>query len=196
MRRSARVRHHLHLLPLAAALSCGGGRAPAPSTAPRARPAEQRSTRLPDANTAAILLASHQADLAAARIAGTRARHRDVKLLARSMVTDHAGMSSTLSRLVADIGLTPREDDVSRLLREQSVAQRDTLRDLSGPTFDSAYVESEVRHHEEILVAMDRVFLPSARNARLKEYLTTMRAEITAHLSLAEQVRRTIAAAR
>ncbi|HET9012590.1 MAG TPA: DUF4142 domain-containing protein [Gemmatimonadaceae bacterium] len=151
---------------------------------------------MPDANTAAILLTSHNADLAAARIATTRARHRDVKLLARNLVTDHSSMSATLSRLVDDLDLTPREDDVSRLLRDQSAARRDTLRTLSGQAFDSAYVESEVRFHQEMLVAIDRVFLPSVRSARLREYVTMMRPAISAHLALARQVRDAIARAR
>jgi putative membrane protein len=198
MRRSVRFHHHALCLPLAAALACGGGRPPvrASSTPAPARATAPRITRIADANTAAILLTSHNADLAAARVAATRARHRDVKLLARNMVTDHASMSSRLSRLLASVNLTPREDDVSRLLRDQSAARRDTLRALSGRQFDSAYVENEVRFHQDLLVAIDRVFLPSVRNASLKEHVTTMRPTIASHLALAEQVRATITEAR
>ena len=195
MRRPVGSRHRALCLPLAAALACGGGRATSSSippvpTSPKAAP---RITRVADANTAAILLTSHNADLATARLAATRAQHRDVKLLARSLVTDHTSMSTRLSRLVASINLSLREDDVSRLLRDQSAARRDTLRTFSGRQFDSAYVELEVRFHQELLVAIDRVFLPSARNASLKEYVTTMRPTIASHLALAEQVRATIA---
>jgi putative membrane protein len=186
-------------LPLAAALACGGGRAsparPAPAT-PRTSSTTSRITRVPDANTAAILLTYHNAALAAARLAATRARHRDVKLLARSIVTDHTALSSTLSRLLADADLTPRDDDVSRLLRDQSAERREELRDLEGAPFDSAYVENEVRYHEDLLVAIDRVFVPSARNARLREYVTAMRPTIAAHLALAEQVRGALATVR
>jgi putative membrane protein len=196
MRRLGRFPFRTSCLPIAAVFACGGGRAPAPAAPLPPTPAAERITRVPDANTAAILLTSHNADLAAARVAAARALHRDVKLLARNLVTDHSSMSATLSRLLSEIGLTPREDDVSRLLRDQSAARRDTLRTLSGEAFDSAYVESEVRFHQEVLVAIDRVFLPSARNARLKEYVTMMRPTISAHLALAEQVRDAIAGSR
>jgi putative membrane protein len=191
MRRpSLAARRALSLL-LTAALACGGGTAPAPSApspAPRA-PVTSRITRVPDANTAAILLMSHNVVLAAARLAPTRAQNRDVKLLARSLVTDHTAMNATLSRLLASIELTPREDEVTRLLRDQSAARRDTLRELSGWPFDSAYVENEVRYHQDLLVAIDRVFIPSARNARLREYVSSIRPTIAGHLALAEQVR-------
>jgi putative membrane protein len=179
----------------AAALACGGGPAlpppPAPTTAPGASPTS-RLTRVPDANTAAILLASHNVVLAAARVAATRAQNRDVKLLARNLVTDHTTMSATLSRLLASAELTPRDDEVTRLLRDQSAARRDTLRTLSGRTFDSAYVDNEVRYHRELLVAIDRVFVPSVRNARLRDYVSSMRPTIASHLDLAERVQAAI----
>jgi putative membrane protein len=181
-------------LVLAAALACGGGRAT--STTPAAGPVPARGTtpgtrivRVPDGNTAAILLTSHNAILAAARLAATRARHRDVKLLSRNLVTDHTAMTTTLTRLLASADITPRDDDVSRLMRDQSAARRDTLRALTGAPFDSVYVESEVRFHQDLLVAIDRVFIPSARNARLREYVSSIKPTIAAHLALAEQVR-------
>jgi putative membrane protein len=196
MRRSVRSHRSLRwaiCLPLAGVLACGGGRAPVSASPATPPPSPPRITRVADGNTAAILLTSHNADLAAARIAATRAQHRDVKLLARNMVTDHTSMSARLSRLIASINLNPRDDDVSRLLRDQSAARRDTLRTLSGWAFDSTYVESEVRFHQDLLVAIDRVFLPSVRNASLKDYLTAMRPTIASHLALAEQVQATVA---
>lgn len=196
MHRYTRARRRALWLPLAAALACGGGPAPAPPRTTPAPPPAPRITRIADGNTAGILLTSHNADVAAARIATTRAQNRDVKLLARSIVTDHTSMSRRLSRLVTGISIAPREDDVTRLLRDQSVARRDTLRRLSGWQFDSAYVESEVRFQEDLLVAIDRVFLPSARNPSLKEYVTSIRPTVASHLTLAEQVRATIAAQR
>jgi putative membrane protein len=183
-------------LSLVAALACGGGAAPARTTPTPAPPPAPGIKRIADANTAALLLTSNNADLAAARIAVTRAKSRDVKLLARNIVTDHTSLGTRLSRLVASINLSPRDDEVSRLLRDQSAARRDTLRKLSGYQFDSTYVENEVRFQEELLVAIDRVFLPSVRNARLREYITSMRPTIVLHRALAEQVQATIDAPR
>jgi putative membrane protein len=175
---------------LAVGVGCGGPAAPPARPAPvPSAPATSRITRVPDANTAAILLMSHNVVLAAARLAATRAQNRDVKLLARNLVTDHTTMSANLTRLLASVEITPRDDDVTRLLREQSAARRDTLRSLSGWPFDSAYVENEVRYHQDLLVAIDRVFIPSVRNAPLREYVSQMRRPIADHLALAQQVR-------
>lgn len=187
-------------LPLAAVLACGAGRSRTSTPAPASPPATTRSAprikRVPDANTAAILLTSHNVALAAARLAPARAQSRDVRLLALNLVTDHTSLSTTLSRLLTSLDITPREDDVSRLMRDQAAARRDTLRALSGWPFDSAYVESEVRSQQDLLVAIDRVFIPSVRNARLKDYVEAMRPTIVAHVALAEQVRDAINASR
>jgi putative membrane protein len=197
MRRSVGLVLGVVSLAFAGAPGCGGrSRAPAaPAPAPaRPRAAEApRFTRVPDANTAAILLASHDVDLAYARIAATRARHRDVKALARKLTTDHTRMRGNLRKLIAKLDITPTEDEVSRLLRDQSAARRDSLRALSGRRFDSAYVANELRYQQELLVAIDRVFLPSVVRPDLRQYLSSLRPAVTAHLEQAERVRTTLA---
>ena len=197
-RRPLRSATGLLVLPLALLLACGGGRPPAASstTLPARAPAAPSIARLPDANTAAILVASHDADLAAARIALNRGRHRDVKLLAQSILTDHSSMYDSLGRALEMGNVRARDDDVSRLLREQGVARRDTLRNLSGRRFDSTYVEYEVRFHQDLLVAIDEVFVPSIRSASLREYVGEIRATIASHLARARRVRTTLAARR
>lgn len=196
MHRPVRSRPITLIVPLAAALACGGGHAPAASSTGLPAPVPDGApgiVRIADENTAGILLASHAADLAAAAIASSRAQHRDVRLLVRSSVTDHTAMNARLTRLVEDIGLATRDDDISRLLRDQSAARRDSLRRLSGRQFDSAYVEHEVRSHRDLLVAIDDVFVPSVSNDRLREHVAAIRPTIASHLALARQVQGTIA---
>jgi putative membrane protein len=178
-------------LVLAGTLACGSGPTPSTRSAPARAP---RVARVPDANTVAILLATSSVDLAYARVGASRAVHRDVKALAKRMTTDHTMLNETLTRLIKRLDITPREDDVSRLLREQSNERRDSLRTLVGREFDSAYVANEVRYHQEILTAIDRVFLPSAQQPALRDYVTTLRPVIATHLAHAERVQSTLAA--
>jgi putative membrane protein len=178
-------------LGVASLLACGSGPAPAARPAPARGP---RFERVPDVNTIALLLATNNADLAYARVGASRGMHRDVKALAKRMTTEHTLLNESLNKLITRLDLTPRDDDVVRLLREQSNARRDSLRALSGREFDSAYVANEVRYHQEILTAIDRVFLPSALRPALRDYVTTLRPVISAHLSHAERVQATLAA--
>lgn len=167
-----------------------------PARAERSASATTQFVRVPDANTLAILLMANNVDLAYARIAATRATHRDVRAFARRMTTDHTALNANLNRLATRLALVPREDNISRQLRDESVGRRDSLRALSGRRFDLAYMANEVRYHQELLVAIDRVFIPSVAREDLKSYVTAMRPTITAHLEHAERVQATLAAPR
>lgn len=183
------------ILALAALLACSGS-APPPATvpAPASTPAPRRFVRLADASTLAILVTANNVDLAYARMAAARASSRDVKAFGRRMTQEHTSLNSALNILALRLDLTPREDEISRVMRDQGATRRDSLRALAGRHFDSAYVANEIRYHEELLVAIDRVFLPSARRPEIREFVvTSLRPAIGAHLAHAEQLRAALA---
>ena len=188
--------HLVCALVLVGLLACGGS-APPPATipgpAPAARPSTTRFARLADASTLGILVTSNNVDLAYARMATARASGRDVKAFARRMTQEHTTLNSALNILALRLDITPREDEISRVLRDQSATRRDSLRALTGRRFDSAYVANEVRYHDELLVAIDRVFLPSVRQPELRDFVTSLRPTISAHLAHAEQLQAALA---
>jgi putative membrane protein len=189
MRRSHSLLRLARWLPLVSALACHSGPAPKSGPAPVSRIA-----RIADANTLALLLATNSVDLAYARVGTSRATHQGVKTLARRMQTDFTLLNVTLRQLVARLEITPREDEISRLLRDQSATRRDSLRALSGREFDSAYVANELRFHRELLIAFDQALLPSAQRAALREYVATVRPMLVAHIAHAEQVQGSLGA--
>lgn len=180
---------------LAMASGCGAHTAPTarPSPAPAPKASAPRFNRLSDANTLAILTTANDVDLAYARIAATRASSRDVKAFARRLTQDHASLNSGLNILSLRVDITPREEEISRVMRDQGAARQDSLRTFTGRQFDSAYVANELRYHEELLVAIDRVFLPSVRRTEIRDFLTTMRQTINAHRAHAEQLQAALA---
>lgn len=187
--------HRLLWLSLVSALACGGGSAASPGSGPSpARTEQVRFVPVPDAGTVAIVLMANNVDIAYARIAVTRAAQRDVKVLVRREATSHTGLNAALQRLAKKLDITPRDDDVSRMLRDQSMPRRDSLRALSGRRFDSAYVANEVRSHRELLVAIDSVFLRSVSHPALETYLSdTLRPAVSTHLAQAERLLATLA---
>lgn len=99
-----------------------------------------------------------------------------------------------IARAEIQLDVEPRDDEVSRLLRDQSLPRRDSLRVLSGRRFDSAYVALEVRSHRELLVAIDSVFLRSVQHPALASYLTdSLRPAVSAHLVQAERLQSSLA---
>jgi putative membrane protein len=181
MARSVRSLRHLAWLALAGLAACHGASAPA-------RPPAPRVGRVPDASTLAILLMSNNVDLAYGRVAASRSTSREIKAFAWRLTADYTSLNKELSNLATRLSLTPRDDDISRLLRDQSTVRRDSLRAFSGRRFDSAYVANEVRYHRELLIAIDQVFMPSVQRPALREYVATLRPTISAHLAEAEQL--------
>jgi putative membrane protein len=195
MRRPNRPLRHAPWLLLAGVLACGGGApAPAPpSPAPTHSDDPPRFVPIPDAGTVAIVRMANNVDLAYGIIASTRASRPEVKALVKRERAAHTELNRSLLRLASRLDITPREDDVSRLLRDQSLPRRDSLRALSGRRFDSAYVANEIRHHRELLVAIDSVFLRSVRHPSLENYLSaTLRPAVSAHLAQAERLQTTL----
>ena len=178
-----------------AATACGGSHTAAPAPSP-ARPASGAAVfvPLPDASTLAIVRMANNVEQAYARIAARRASARDVKSLVRREQASHATLNESVDRLADVMDVAPRDNDVSLLLRDQSMPRRDSLRALSGRRFDSAYVALEVRSHRELLVAIDSVFVRSVSDPRLAAYLTdSLRPAVNAHLVQAERLQATLA---
>lgn len=195
MRRSNRPLHHALWLPLAGVLACGGGAsaAPAPSPAPVHADEAPRFVPIADAGTVAIVRMANNVDLAYAIIASTRASRPEVKALVKRERAAHTELNRSLLRLASRLDITPHEDDVSQLLRDQSMPRRDSLRARSGRRFDSAYVANEIRYHRELLVAIDSVFLRSVRHPALASYLSgTLRPAVSTHLTQAERLQTTL----
>jgi putative membrane protein len=186
------------LLVLAVTLAaCSGRQAASPSPGPAPAPAAERApvfVPIPDASTLAIVHMANNVELAYTIIAARRATTTGVKALVRRERTSHTALNAAVERIANQLDVELRDNDVSLLLRDQSIPRRDSLRALSGRRFDSAYVDLEVRSHRELLVAIDSVFLRSVQHPALESYLTdSLRPAVSAHLAQAERLQSTLA---
>lgn len=142
-----------------------------------------------DANIAAMVLASNNTDISYARLVPSRAQREDVKKFADRMLTDHTGVNTLVTQLLAKLDLAPEDNVISLDMRDESANKRDLMRELSGFAFDSTYMENEVAYHQKFLASIDNQMLPAARNAELRALLSAVRPAVAAHLAHAEQVR-------
>lgn len=161
---------------------------------PAARPAG--STRVSEANIAAMVLALNNTDISYARLAPARAERDDVKKFAERMLTDHAGVNQLVNTLLTKLDMAAEDNVLSLDMRDESAAKRDLMRELSGYAFDSTYIENEVTYHRKFLSQLDNIMLPSARNVDLRALLTSVRPAVASHLAHAEQVRADVIAKR
>ena len=164
--------------------------APAAQTSSAAQPPRQvPKGSVSDPNIAAMVLASNNTDISYARLVPSRAQRDDVKKFAERMLTDHTGVNTLVTNLLTKLDIAPQDNALSLDMRDESADKRDLMRELSGFTFDSTYMENEVAYHQKFLASIDNVMLPAARNADLRALLTAVRPAVAAHLAHAEQVR-------
>jgi putative membrane protein len=143
---------------------------------------------LTDAEVAAVVVAANGIDVSYAEIARQKATDSRVKAFAEQMITDHNAVNKSAGELVTKLGVTPRENDVSRSLQEQATKTRADLSSKSGAEFDRAYIANEVAYHQAVLDALDNVLIPSAANAELKQTLIGVRPAFEAHLRQAQSI--------
>jgi putative membrane protein len=160
----------------------------------------QRSSAPPpptDANIAAILLAANNTDISYAKVALSpgHTTNKEITDFAKRMLTDHTSVNALLTDLFTRTSLTPEDNGTSLDFRDESATKRDILRELNGRAFDTTYIANEVSYHTKLLTALDTL-TKMARNAGLKQLMTSIRPAVASHLAHAERVRATLTAAK
>ena len=157
------------------------------------KPMGRSSMAASDGRAVGMFLMANDVNLSFAKVAYAGASSDDVKSFARRMLTDHTQIVATIRALIADQDVTPSDDSAGEDLRDLSTLQRDSLRALTGHTFDSTYVAMELDRHRAMLSMIDDVLLPRARSAELREMLASTRPIIAAHVAHAEQLQASLA---
>jgi putative membrane protein len=89
------------------------------------------------------------------------------------MVRDHEAVNEKALALVKALRVTPEDNATSRGLARQAEETRRSLSDLSGATFDKAYVDNEIAYHRTVNGALESVLIPNASDGELKAMLET-----------------------
>jgi putative membrane protein len=136
-------------------------------------PATAQSAAPTDPQIAHIAYTAGVIDIAAAKLALTKSKDKNVIAFATNMVHDHEAVNQKALALVKKLKVTPEDNDVSKGLVKQADAERASLTTLDGATFDKAYVDNEVAYHKAVDGALETTLIPNAKNADLKALLQT-----------------------
>lgn len=142
-----------------------------------------------DAQIAAIVVAANQVDIDAGKLAESKASNPDVKAFGHRMVADHSDVNKQAVDLVTKLKVTPKDNPTSESLKaggEKNIAH---LKTLSGAAFDKAYIDHEVTYHEQVLDAVDKTLIPSAKNEELKALLVKVRPSFVSHIDHAKKIK-------
>ena len=141
-----------------------------------------------DAQIAAIVVTANQVDIDAGKVAQSKGSNAQVKAFGKQMVTDHTGVNKQATDLVTKLGVKPEDNPTAQSLKSGGADNVKQLSQLSGAAFDKAYIDHEVAYHQQVLDAVDKTLIPSAKNEQLKALLVKVRPAFVAHLEHAKQL--------
>ncbi len=145
-----------------------------------------------DAQIAAIVVAANQVDIDAGKLAESTSGNKEVKAFANRMVTDHTGVNKQAVDLVTKLKVTPQDNPTAQSLKSGGEKNIANLKTLKGAAFDKAYIDNEVTYHQQVLDALDKTLIPSAKNEELKALLVKVRPAFVAHLEHAKMIQSTV----
>src|SRR5690348_4287499 len=128
-----------------------------------------------DAQIAQIVLTADSVDVDYGKLAVKKTKSAEVKAFAETMIRDHTAVNKQATALAKKLGMTPEASDTSKSLQSGGEKEMAKLQALHGAEFDKAYIDNEVAYHESVIGALDKVLLPNAKNAELKNLLETGR---------------------
>jgi len=147
-----------------------------------------------DAQIASIVVTANQVDIDAGKLAQSASSNAEVKKFAERMITDHTGVNKSAVDLVTKLKVTPEDNPTSQSLKAGGEANLANLKTLKGAAFDKAYVDHEVAYHEQVLDAVDKTLIPTAKNEELKALLVKVRPAFVAHLEHAKMIQSSMGA--
>src|SRR6266853_2033328 len=135
-----------------------------------------------DPQIAASVVTANTVDIDAGKLARSKSHTRDVREFAQRMITDHSGVNKSAVDLVTKLKVTPEDNATSQSLKSGGESNVANLKTLKGAAFDKAYIDNEVTYHQQVLEAVYKTLIPSAKNEELKALLVKVRPAFVAHL--------------
>ncbi len=145
-----------------------------------------RKLFITDAQIVGIFDAANTWDISTGTLASKKAARADVREFGAHLASDHSGLQKAARALATKLGVTPVPVPADFPLLLDYDATMKKLNGLSGPAFDSAFLEHEVAYHKAVINAVTTQFLPAIQNAELKKFVQDAAPAFGAHLKQAE----------
>ena len=120
-------------------------------------------------------------DIRYAHLALAISENGDVREFAQTMIRDHTAVNEAAGALIAELNVTPQDNDLSRALVNGAAAKRAELVALTGVAFDCAYATNELGYHQIVNQTVAEQFIPAVTVAPLKALLEDALVTFKAH---------------
>ena len=150
----------------------------------------QNKPDLTDPEIASVAVVANQIDIGYAEIAAKKSKNAEILDFAATMKRDHNAVIEQAVALAKKLGVTPKDNAVSKKLLADAANTKKTLNKKSGKAFDKAYVDNEVAYHKAVIGAVETLLIPETDNAELKALLQKVVPILKTHLGHAEMVQK------
>ena len=157
---------------------------PGPVTARGAAAGKAPSSQAPEAYLLGFLDVANRGDIDGGRLAQTKAQDPKVRDYGKRMVEEHQFMLREGNETAARLHLIPTLDSESVTASMDQKKAMERLRKESGPSFDRAYIQHEIKTHREVLQKLKEA-AKTARQPAVKQILLQTRPVIESHLEAA-----------
>ncbi len=152
-----------------------------------AAPAAQAGTSLNDETIYAIFDQANMADISTGRLGWKKGYSKEVRELARMVVSDHSAvqqMGRDLAKELGYVGTPPDNDSAVSSLAVDLVE----LASLDGAAFDKAYLRHEVAFHSGVIAAIKGTLLPAIKNPKFKTLVQKVLPGFEHHLAETKKI--------
>ena len=149
--------------------------------------AQAKSTpKLTDPEIASVAVVANQIDVEYAKIALMNSKNSATRKFAQTMIDDHTAIIAKAVALTKKLGVTPKDNAVSKSLMDGAKKMKMTLKNEKGAAFDKSYIDNEVKYHEAVIATIKDVLIPQTQNAELKDLLKSVMPLLEHHLEMAK----------
>jgi putative membrane protein len=122
---------------------------------------------------------SNHAEIDGGYLASGKGTRDSVKMFAQMMITDHLAAQAILDSIAAHLKMTiPQNSDTGH------IASLSILAGLSGPGFDTAYINGQVNDHQAAIKLFEDE-LKNGSNQQIKDFAGTQLPKIKLHYTMA-----------
>lgn len=162
------------------------------STGGAAGAAGTTSTTFTDNDIAAITASVNTGEVEEGKLAQKKAKDAKVKAFAGKMIQHHTAANTKQADLLKKLKMSTSENPTSRELASDGANTLEQLKTPTGADFDKAYIDAQVKAHQNALSLLDEKLIPQAKSSELKQMLQTVRSQVDSHLREATDIQKSL----
>jgi putative membrane protein len=145
-----------------------------------------------DAEISNIVMTADTEGMNLSMVGREKATNPSVRAFAEKMYHDHATHNDKLSMMSENNQIMPLETKSSMEIKSSSEAKVEELKDMQGEEFDKAFMDAQVKMHEDLLQNLTDNLIPNTQNSELLALLQQTRSTVAGHLKEAKAIRASI----